>query len=443
MKQAIQNEDIERFSASFNRDPKNLLALNAVTENGIAAVALSRKEVDRINYTFSHLIESPEATNQESSGRCWLFSGLSFLSLEAMKKLNLQTFELSEAYQMFWDKLEKANFFLESIIETKDEPLDSMLMLSLLSDPLPDGGQWDMFVNLVEKYGVVPKSFMPETDSSSNSDPMNTLLAAKLREYAKLLREMYARGSSVQKLRKLKGELLEEFYRMLTIHLGKPPRNFYWEWRDKDNIFHRHGNTTPKEFYKEYVNVSLDDLFCLINAPNKPYNKLYAVQYLGNVFEGRPVRYLNVDMPTLKKAAVEMIKDNHAVWFGCDVGQMLETEMGAMDLNVYNYKLVYGTDFKLDKAGRLDYRNSEMTHAMVLTGVDLDDKGKPIKWRVENSWGAKIGDRGYMCMMDEWFDEYLYEITVRKKYLSPELLKVLKTKPIILPPWDPMGTLAR
>jgi bleomycin hydrolase len=443
MEQSIQNEDVKRFSASFDRDPKNLLALNAVTENGIAAVALSRKEVDRINYTFSHLIESPEATNQERSGRCWLFSGLSFLSLEAMKKLNLETFELSEAYQMFWDKLEKANFFLENIIETRDEPLDSRLMLSLLSDPLPDGGQWDMFVNLVEKYGVLPKSFMPETDSSGNSDPMNTLLAAKLREYAKLLREMHAQGSSVQQLRKSKGELLDVFYRMLTIHLGKPPRNFYWEWRDKDNVFHRQGDITPKEFYKKYVDVDLDDLFCLINAPNKPYNKLYVVQCLGNVIEGRPVRYLNVDMPTLKKAAVEMIKDNHAVWFGCDVGQMLETEMGAMDLNVYNYKLVYGTDFKLDKAGRLDYRNSEMTHAMVLTGVDLDAKGEPIKWRVENSWGAKIGDRGYMCMMDEWFDEYLYEITVRKKYLSPELLKVLDTKPIILPPWDPMGTLAR
>jgi bleomycin hydrolase len=443
MKQSVQDEDIKRFSASFDRDPKNVLALNAVTENGVAAVALSRKEVDRINYTFSNLIESPEATNQERSGRCWLFSGLSFLSLEAMKKLNVETFELSEAYQMFWDKLEKANYFLENIIETRGQPLDSRLVLSLLWDPLPDGGQWDMFVNLVEKYGVVPKSFMPETDSSANSDPMNTLLAAKLREYAKLLRDMHAKGSSVQELRKSKGELLEEFYRLLTIHLGKPPRNFYWEWRDKDNVFHRHGEATPREFYKKYVDVDLDDLFCLINAPNKPYNKLYTVQSLGNVIEGRPVRYLNVDMPTLKKATVEMIKNNHAVWFGCDVGQMLETEMGAMDLNVYDYKLVYGTDFKLDKAGRLEYRNSEMTHAMVLTGVDLDDKGKPIKWRVENSWGAKIGDRGYMCMMDEWFDEYLYEITVRKKYLPPKLLKVLDTKPVVLPPWDPMGTLAR
>ena len=445
MKQSVTNEDIKRFLASFDRVPRNLLALNAVTQNGIAAVALSRKEVDRINYTFSNLIESPEATNQEGSGRCWLFSGLSLLCLEAMKKLNLRTFELSEVYQMFWDKLEKANYFLENIIETRDEPLDSRTILSLLSDPLPDGGQWDMFVNLVEKYGVVPKSFMPETISSSDSDSMNTLLVSKLREYAKSLRDMHAQGSSVEELRKSKCELLEEFYRMLAIHLGKPPFNFYWEWRDKVNVFHRDGNMTPREFYKKYVDVDLDDLVCLINAPtkDKPYNKAYTVKYLGNVIGGRQVRYLSVDIETLKKAAVEMIKDNHAVWFGCDVGQMLETEMGAMDLNVYDYDLVYGAEFKLDKAGRLEYRNSEMTHAMVLTGVDLDETGKPRKWRVENSWGAKIGDKGYMCMMDEWFDEYLFEITVRRKYLSPELLSVLSTEPVVLPPWDPMGTLAR
>jgi bleomycin hydrolase len=319
------------------------------------------------------------------------------------------------------------------------------MILELLSDPLSDGGQWDMFVNLVDKYGVVPKSLMPETFSSSYSDSMNTLLVSKLREYAKLLRDMYAQGSSVEELRKSKCELLEEFYRMLVIHLGKPPCNFYWEWRDKEKVFHRDGDVTPREFYKKYVGVDLDGLVCLINAPtkDKPFNKIYTVQYLGNVIGGRPVRYLNVDIETLKKAAVDMIVGNHAVWFGCDVGQMLETEMGAMDLNVYDYKIVYGTDFKLDKAGRLDYGNSEMTHAMVLTGVDLDEKGKPRKWRVENSWGAMIGDRGYMYMMDKWFDEYVFEITVRKEYLPPELLNVLCTKPVVLPPWDPMGGLAK
>ncbi|MGI0100292.1 MAG: aminopeptidase C [Candidatus Micrarchaeaceae archaeon] len=445
MKQNITDKDIKRFLASFDGDLKNLLAMNAVTRNGIASVALSRKEVNRINYTFSNLVESPLAADQEDSGRCWLFSGLSVLSIKAMKKLNLRTFELSEAYQMFWDKLEKANYFLENIIETIAEPMDSRIIQALLADPLADGGQWEMFVNLVEKYGVVPKSFMSETFSSSNSDAMDTLLDFKMREYAKLLRDMHAKGYPVEKLRNTKYELLEEFYRLLTIHLGKPPHKFTWEWRDKDGMFHRDIDTTPKKFYKRYVGLDLDEMVCLINAPasGKPYNKHYTVEYLGNVIEGRQVSYLNVDIQTMKKAAVDMIKNNNAVWFGCDVGQMLETEKGAMDLSVYNYSIVYGTEFKLDKAGRLEYGNSELTHAMVLTGVDLDERGKPIKWKVENSWGATIGNEGYMYMTDEWFDQFLFEITVRKKYLPQKLLKVLRSKPIVLPPWDPMGTLAR
>lgn len=445
MGQEIAAQDVQQFSSSFDSDPQNVLAMNAVTENGISKVSLNRKEVDRINFTFSNLIESPDATNQEQSGRCWLFSALSVLALESMKKLNVKTFELSEVYQMFWDKLEKANYFLENIIETRDEELNSRIILVLLSDPLSDGGQWDMFVNLVKKYGVIPKSFMPETASSNDSDSMNTLLSSKLREYAKTLRDMHALGSSEEELRLSKTKLIEEFFRMLAIHLGKPPTTFFWEWRDKDGAFHRDGEMTPLDFYEKYVDVELDDMVCLINAPtkDKPYNKMYTVQYLGNVVGGRPVRYLNVDMETLKKAAVRMIKENHAVWFGCDVGQMLETKQGAMDLNIYNYDVVYRTDFKLDKAGRLDYRNSEMTHAMVLTGVDLDGKGKPVKWRVENSWGAKIGDKGYMTMIDKWFDEYLFEITVRKEYLSPELLGVLSSEAIVLPPWDPMGSLAK
>jgi bleomycin hydrolase len=438
-------EDLRRFSLAFNKDPKNTLALNAVTMNGIAAVALSRKEVDRQNFTFSHLIDSPDATNQERSGRCWLFSGLSTLALEAMKKLNLGTFELSEIYQMFWDKVEKANYFLENIIESKEEPLNGRLVSSLLSDPVPDGGQWNMFANLVRKYGVIPKTFMPETANSNNSEPMNALLRTKLREYAKVLRQMNEQGASTTALREKKGELMEEFYKMLCINLGVPPETFYWEWRDKNGVFNRRGNITPVEFYNEYVGLDLDDFVSLINAPtkDKPFNKLYTVQYLGNMVGGRDTRYLNVDLKTLKKATVDMIKGNHAVWFGCDVGKMLQTKMGAMDLSIYDYELVYGTKFQLDKAARLDYGDSEMTHAMVITGVDLDEHGNPRKWRVENSWGAAIGDKGYMYMIDEWFDEYLYEVVVRKEHLSPELLKILDTEPVVLSFWDPMGTLAR
>jgi bleomycin hydrolase len=238
--------------------------------------------------------------------------------------------------------------------------------------------------------------------------------------------------------------MLADFHRMLTIHFGKPPVSFEWAWRDKDKAFHRCGAITPQGFYAEYVGIDLDDMVCLINAPtqDKPYDKLYTVAYLGNVVGGQPVRYLNADVEVLKRAAVDSIADGQAVWFGSDVGQMFERNLGLLDTDVYDYELVYGVPFALDKAGRLDYGHSRMTHAMLLTGVDLDECGRPVKWRVENSWGTEFGDKGYMLMTDRWFEEYLYEIAVSKRYLSPDLLAVLEAEPVVLPPWDPMGALA-
>ena len=445
MGKQIGPEDAARFAAAFDADPKNLLVLNAVTKNDVHTVALSRDVVNRTDHTYSHLIETPEATSQGGTGRCWIFAALNTFRLVAMEKMGLKQFELSQAYPMFWDKLEKANFFLENIIETCDETLDGRLVTWLLSDPLPDAGQWDMLVNLIEKYGVVPKSVMPETNSSYNSRSMNTLLIYKLRECAWALREMHGRGAEVEEMRRAKGEMLEVFYRMLCIHLGKPPSRFLWEWRDSGGEFHRYGEITPSEFYREYVGIDLNDMVCLINAPtrDKPYGKLYTVQYLGNVAGGHIVRYINIEIETLKKAAMDSVVDGRAVWFGCDVGKMNEGELGLLNHAVYDYGLVYGADFELDKAGRLDYGHSRMTHAMVFTGVDIDDAGNPVKWRVENSGGTRNGDKGYLAMSDRWFDEYLYEIVVHRKYVSPELLKIRDTEPIVLPPWDPMGALAR
>jgi bleomycin hydrolase len=444
MNKELTVEDARRFEEAFEGEPKNRLAQNAVTKSGIGAVALNREVVNRVDHTYSELIKTPKATNQKKSGRCWLFAGLNALRLEAMEKMNLETFELSQAYLMFWDKLEKANYFLESIIETRDEPLDGRLVMWILANPVVDGGQWDMFTNLVKKVGVVPKSVMPETESSSNTRAMNRLLLARLREDAKVLRGMAAEGASVGAMRERKQGMMETVYRMLSIHLGTPPRRFYWEWRDKDEAFHRHGQITPTEFFETYVGLDLDDAVCLINAPtdDKPYERMYTVEFLGNVVGGDIVRYLNVDIETLKRAAVETIQDGKPVWFGCDVGKWLERKMGVMDPGIYDYELVYGTPFELDKAARLDYGHSRMTHAMVLTGVDLDDEGRPMKWRVENSWGTDLGDEGYMLMTDAWFDEFVYELTVRKSTLAPELVEVLKTEPIVLPPWDPMGALA-
>lgn len=445
MGEVLSSKDVSLFSRAFAADPKNRLALNAVTKNGIGPTALNRQVLPEASHTFSHVIETPEATDQKKSGRCWLFAGLNALRLACMENLNLDEFELSQAYLMFWDKLEKANFFIENIIETRDEPLDGRLVMWLLANPLPDAGQWDMFVNLVRKYGVVPKNQMPETESSSQSASMNGILLTKAREHAKEIREMNLQGAAVDTMRERKQEMLSEFYRMLAIHLGTPPSTFLWEWRDKDKKFHRHGDMTPLRFFEEYARVDLNEMVCLINAPteDKPYNKLYTVQYLGNVVGGQIVRYLNVPIDILKDAAVGMISDGKPVWFGCDVGKMLERSMGILNDRLYDFELIFDTEFRLDKASRLDYGHSKMNHAMVLTGMDLSDSGVPTRWRVENSWGKEIGDKGNMVMSDSWFDEYLYEITVAKKYLSPELQKVLETEPAVLPPWDPMGALAR
>ena len=440
----LTQEDLAGFESAFEAEPSNALALNAVTKNGIAA-ALNRDAVNRIHHVYSDWIETPEATNQKSSGRCWLFAGLNTLRLAAMAKMKLEKFELSQAYLMFWDKLEKANYFLENIIATRDEPLGGRLMMWLLANLIPDGGQWDMFVNLVKKYGVAPKVAMPEMHGSSNSGPMNAVLVARLREDASILRAMHESGSSEEQLREEKGRMVRQFHRMLCIHLGRPPKSFLWEWRDKDKEFHRHGQVTPAEFYDEFIGVDLDEMVCLIHAPtaDKPFGKLFTVQYLGNVVGGRIVRYLNVEMPILKRAAADTIADGQAVWFGCDVGKMLERDLGVLDLDVYDYELIYGKGVRLDKAGRLDYGHSRMTHAMVLTAVDRDEGGSPMRWRVENSWGDDKGDKGYMVMTDRWFEEYLFEIAIHKKYIPDELLSVLETEPIVLPPWDPMGALAR
>ena len=440
----ITTEQLDAFAEAFNGSPKNRLSMNAVTKNPVHSVALNRAVVTGTDHTFSHKLPSNKATAQKKSGRCWLFSGLNVLRAEAIKNLNMKEFELSQSYLMFWDKLEKSNYFLESVISTLDEPIDGRLFMFLLKDPLQDGGQWDMFINLVKKYGVVPKQVMPETESSSNSRVMNFIVTTKLREYAAELRRLYAQSKDIDGLRARKEDMLGVIYRMLSIHLGQPPRRFFWQWHDKDEEFHRVGEITPQDFFERYVNYDLDSVACLINCPttDKPFNKLYTVEYLGNVVDGQIVRYLNVEMPVFKQAAVEMIKAKRPVWFGCDVGKMMERDLGILDLEVYDYGLVYDSEFKSDKAERVDYGQSVMTHAMVLTGVDLDSSGAPSKWRVENSWGDKVGEKGFFVMSDRWFDEFMYEVAIEKRFLDPELLAVLDTEPIKLHPWDPMGSLA-
>ena len=310
--------------------------MNSVVKNGINAAAENFAAFRETRHEFSITIETGEITNQKASGRCWMFAALNVMRLEIMEKLNLETMELSQNYPLFYDKLEKSNYFLENIIETLEEPLDGRLVSYLLTDPLCDGGQWDMFANLVEKYGVVPKDAMPESAASSQTAEMDRYLTRKLREFACALREAYAKGEKVEALRARKEEMLETIYRMLCISLGTPPKEFTYETRDKDKKFIRISDITPQEFYKQYVGLDMDDYISLINAPtaDKPYYKMYTVQYLGNVKGARQVKYFNLPAEELKLAAIAQLKDGKAVWFGSDVGQCSSRVGGLLDLNV-------------------------------------------------------------------------------------------------------------
>jgi len=439
MSKKISLTDFKKFRNKFLKNNKNTASRNALIKNDLNTVALNWENFSQINHHFSDLIKKElPATNQKASGRCWGFAGLNLMRLNVVDKLNLANFEFSQNYFMFCDKLEKANYFLENIINTRDHAYDSRLIMHLVKAPVQDGGQWDMFVNLIEKYGAVPKDVMPETNHSSKSMGMNYILTHKLREFASILRKKPAKNSAA-----LKQEMMSIVYNLLSMFLGQPPETVNWSTRNTDNKYISISNMTPKDFYKKYADIKIKDKVCLIHAPmsNKKFNTMYTVEYLGNVIEGQIIKYLNVDIKELKKSAMQSIKNDEAVWFGCDVGKRFNRDMGVLDMGIYDYENVFQTPFKMNKQKRLEYGDSEMTHAMLLTGVDIK-KRNSIKWKIENSWGTKSGNQGYMMMMDEWFDEYTYEVVVDKKYLSKKLLKYIETEPISLAPWDPMGALA-
>lgn len=444
MTNTIDKNLIEKFNNNFNADRTNLVSKNAVINNGIMQSAKSINSIIENTHEFSIEVKTGKITNQKQSGRCWMFAALNVMRLEIMKTLNLETFELSQAYPFFFDKLEKTNHFLENVIETRDEDVDSREVAFLLKDPLGDGGQWDMFASLIDKYGVVPKTVMPESFSSSQSKVMDKLLTTKLREFAYQIRKAAKKNTTIEDLRNQKEEMLNTIYRMLSISLGEPPKTFTFEVKNKDNKFIRETNISPKEFYDKYINMNMDDYISIINAPtdDKPFNNTFSVKFLGNVQGGRPVKYLNLPVEELKALAIKQLQNNEAVWFGSDVGQSSDRETGIMDLDIYDLNNLFNTEFNLTKGQRLEYGESLMTHAMVLTGVNLDENGKSNKWRVENSWGDAPGNNGYYVMSDKWFNEFTYQIVINKKYLSKSQLELLEKEPIILKPWDPMGSLA-
>ena len=446
MNSKILLKTITEFRKSTDANPQVRLARNAAVRGDVMDLAMDWEAFRRIDHTFSDIVTGQmKVTNQKSSGRCWGFAGLNLFRIYLGRKYNLKKFEFSQNYFIFCDKLEKSNYFLENIIKTADEPLDGRLVMHLLTDPIQDGGQWHMFVNLIEKYGVLPQTEMPESFQSSQSMRMNRMITRKLRGFAKDLRAAYEKGADTKKLRVMKEDMLRTIYQMLTICLGSPPEKFEWQIRDKDKKFHRFEKLNPKQFYKEHVGLDLNDYVCLINCPmsDKSYNEIYTVDYLGNVVEGSIIRYLNLPSKRLKEVAAASIKDDHPVWFGCDVGKYFHRNLGVMDMDIFDFELFYSTDFPMTKTDRLEFGDSQMTHAMLFTGVDLDGRGHPRKWQVENSWGEKRSDKGYDIMTDSWFDEYNYEVVVYKDYITKDEFSLYQKDPVVLPPWDPMGALAK
>ena len=441
----LTKEFTDQLYANYEANVKYVALENAVTHNGIHASLETRKSAVEHTPVFSLDLTKDKVTNQKASGRCWMFAALNTFRHKMISSFQLEDFELSQAHTFFWDKYEKSNWFLEQVIATADQELTSRKVAFLLQTPQQDGGQWDMVVSLFEKYGVVPKSVYPESISSSNSRELNTYLNKLLRQDAQILRDLIHSGADSEAVASKKQALLQEIFNFLAMSLGLPPREFDFSYRDKDNQFHSESGLTPQSFYKKYVDLQLDDYVSIINAPttDKPYGKSYTVDMLGNVVGSRPVRYLNVPMDRLKELAIAQMKAGETVWFGSDVGQVSNRKAGILATDVYDFEAGMDIHLTQDKAGRLDYAESLMTHAMVLTGVDLDEAGQSRKWKVENSWGDKVGTDGYFVASDAWMDEYTYQIVVRKEFLTADELAAYEAEPIVLAPWDPMGALAK
>ena len=438
-------------NAAFASNPLNTLAMNACTTHDPTSILQNRTHsaASHQHHYSVRCSKELKATSQKSSGRCWIFACLNVMRNQMQKSMQLpDDFELSQTYVFYYDKLERCNYFLEQIIDTSSEPLDGRLVQHLLYHPMNDGGQWEMLVNVIDKYGVVPKSVYGDSWSATASVKFNRLMTALLRGWAQELRDAAAEGKSKERLGEMKEAKMVEAHRVLTIHFGKPPESFEWSYHDsgKDKKFHLFQDQTPLSFYKDHVPLAVSEQCSLINDPRNEYFKAYTVDRLGNVAGGKPVLYVNVPIDLLKKYTLETLQDDVPVWMGCDVGKDFNRAKQVMDTGQYDYDLVFGTGPKQTKEQRLRYGQSEMTHAMVFTGADLKEgESVPGRWRVENSWGSDTGDSGYALMTDAWFTEYMYQIVIDKKRLQgDERIRACleETDPVVLPAWDPMGSLA-
>ncbi|MGO2978550.1 MAG: C1 family peptidase, partial [Leuconostoc mesenteroides] len=411
MSTEITNQLIKDFRTATD-DKHNNIIRRAVTKNGIHSASFDQ-EIANINTPiFSIDLDTGKVANQKQSGRCWMFAALNTMRHDIKDRFHISDeFQLSQSYTLFWDKFEKANYFYENVLKTATEPLDSRRVAFLLTTPQQDGGQWDMIVSIIEKYGLVPQSIYPESKASSATAELNNTLNTLLRHDATVLRGLVAQQASKDKISNARNEMLANVYRLLSLTLGEPPVQFDFEYRDELHNFHVERQLTPQDYYQKFVSWDLDEYISVINAPtaDKPFDATYNVDMLGNVVGGRDVKHLNVDINKMKAFAISQLKDGQSVWFGVDMGPQVDRESGLMASGIFASDDLFNVDSTMTKAQRLDYGESLMTHAMVLTGVDLDENDQPTKWKVENSWGEKVGKKGYFTMSDDWMSEYAYQ----------------------------------
>lgn len=446
MTKEITNDAINNYTQDLAKHAGINIASHAAQENGIFKASQNTQTKIDLDPTFSIEIDTGKPADQKQSGRCWMFSALNTMRHPLQKEYKVKDFELSQNFTNFWDKFEKSNWFFENVIATAEQPLGDRKVAFLFATPQQDGGQWDMLCGLIQKYGIVPKTVYPETANATNSSALNDTLNTLLRKDGLELRDFVNAGKSEEAIQTRKNEMLNDVFRILAVSLGVPPTKFDFEYKDDDGNYHRDAAITPKEFFDKYVGMNLEDHVSTINAPtsDKPYHKVFSVEYLGNVVGGRQVRHLNLKVAEMKELIIKQLKAGEVVWFGSNVGKDSDRQLGLLDTNIYKRDELFDIDFSMSKADMLDSGESMMDHAMVITGVDLVND-KPTKWKIENSWGVKPGFKGYFVMSDSWFDSFVYQAVINKKFLPDDLKNAFdegSKDPIQLLPWDPMGALA-
>lgn len=439
--QSLTDKDLNEIRSSLKKDASTQAIQNILTvDKNIKENALNRELQGKIDHFFKYRVNVKGITDQHSSGRCWMFTSMNVLRPSIMEKYNLSHFDFSHNYTYFWDIFEKSNLFLENIITTASKPMDDREVTTYFQSPVNDGGVWNLYYNVAQKYGVVPQEVMPETAHSNNTSQMVNILNEKLRLGGYTLREMAAAGKSAKDLRAEKKEILKDVYRILSLCLGEPPHTFTWRYKDKEGNIKELANYTPLQFYKAITpaDYSPENYVMIMNDPTREYYKLYEIQNYRNAVEGVNWVYLNLPNEDIKKAALASIKNNEAMYASCDVGKQHQRETGILDPEMYDYESLLGVKLNMDKKARILTRQSGSSHAMTLVGCDTDENDQPVKWEFENSWGAKAGNQGYLTFTDKWFDEYMFRIVIHRKYLDEKAIHSLKSKPILLPVWDYM-----